>query len=337
MSKRYPGGLITKTPVVPSGPYQCSTASGVWTLEQAMQYNKQGIWPTAGNVGPGSQSYTTPGTYSWVVPAGVTSVSVVAIGGGGGGGTGASAQGGGSGGGLGYKNNYSVTPGASITVVVGTGGPTGSCGGQSYFVNTSIASGAGGTTYAVASSGGSHLGTGGGCGGRVYPLSGGGGAAGYSGLGGAGGYASSTNGVSGAGGGGGGGGSTILNDTLCSTIYYSWYSGRAGGGGVGLFGQGSNGSGGTTSYSATKGGGGSGGANGNCGPGSGPASAAPGGTGGAYGGGGGAGGSQKYYSYPCYILLNCSVNNGGVGGSGAVRIVWPGSTRTFPSTCVGSP
>jgi hypothetical protein len=31
------------------------------------------------------------------------------------------------------------------------------------------------------------------------------------------------------------------------------------------------------------------------------------------------------------------VNNGGVGGSGAVRIVWPGSTRTFPSTCVGSP
>jgi hypothetical protein len=28
--------------------------------------------------------------------------------------------------------------------------------------------------------------------------------------------------------------------------------------------------------------------------------------------------------------------NGG-GGGGAVRIVWPGTTRQFPSTCVGSP
>jgi hypothetical protein len=25
------------------------------------------------------------------------------------------------------------------------------------------------------------------------------------------------------------------------------------------------------------------------------------------------------------------------GGSGAVRIIWPGNTRTFPSTCAGSP
>ena len=30
----------------------------------------------------GSQSYTTAGTYSWVAPAGVTKVSVVAVGGG---------------------------------------------------------------------------------------------------------------------------------------------------------------------------------------------------------------------------------------------------------------
>ena len=33
----------------------------------------------------GSQSYTTAGTYSWVAPAGVTKVSVVAVRGGGGG------------------------------------------------------------------------------------------------------------------------------------------------------------------------------------------------------------------------------------------------------------
>ena len=31
---------------------------------------------------PGQQAYTTPGTYSWVAPTGVTKVSVVAIGGG---------------------------------------------------------------------------------------------------------------------------------------------------------------------------------------------------------------------------------------------------------------
>jgi hypothetical protein len=52
MSKRYPGGLITKTPVVPSGSYQTSSAPGVWTLEQQAQYKQQGIWPTAGNVEP---------------------------------------------------------------------------------------------------------------------------------------------------------------------------------------------------------------------------------------------------------------------------------------------
>ena len=48
MSTKYPGGLITKTPVTPAGPYQTGAAPGVWTVEQALQYTKQGIWPTAG-------------------------------------------------------------------------------------------------------------------------------------------------------------------------------------------------------------------------------------------------------------------------------------------------
>jgi len=48
MSEKYPGGLITKTPVTPAGPYQTGAASGVWTLDQQLQYQKQGIWPTAG-------------------------------------------------------------------------------------------------------------------------------------------------------------------------------------------------------------------------------------------------------------------------------------------------
>jgi hypothetical protein len=34
--------------------------------------------------GGGQQEYTTPGTYTWTVPAEVTSISVVCVGGGGG-------------------------------------------------------------------------------------------------------------------------------------------------------------------------------------------------------------------------------------------------------------
>jgi len=52
MSQKYPGGFITKSPVAPAGPYETSVAPGVWTLDQAMQFKKQGLWPTAGNPAP---------------------------------------------------------------------------------------------------------------------------------------------------------------------------------------------------------------------------------------------------------------------------------------------
>ena len=42
MSTRYPGGIITKTPVVPT----LISASGIWTLDQQLQAKKAGIWPT---------------------------------------------------------------------------------------------------------------------------------------------------------------------------------------------------------------------------------------------------------------------------------------------------
>ena len=83
--KRYLGNIITQNPTAPSGPYEDSTAPGVWSLAEAFAYSKAGLWPTAGNVAPGQQAYTSAGSYSWVAPAGVTSVSVVAVGGGGGG------------------------------------------------------------------------------------------------------------------------------------------------------------------------------------------------------------------------------------------------------------
>jgi hypothetical protein len=76
----------------------------------------------------GQAEFTTPGTYSWTAPTGVTSVSVVCIGAGGAGTRGTSPSDvdqlrrGGGAGGLGWKNNIPVTPGQSYTVVVGAGG-----------------------------------------------------------------------------------------------------------------------------------------------------------------------------------------------------------------------
>lgn len=42
MSQKYIGGFITKSPVAPTS----SAASGMWTLDQAMQLKKQGLWPS---------------------------------------------------------------------------------------------------------------------------------------------------------------------------------------------------------------------------------------------------------------------------------------------------
>ena len=72
--------------------------------------------------------FETPGRYTWIVPAGVTSISVMAVGGGGAGGPGGvgatgSASGGG-GAGYAYIYNYPVTPGTGYTIQVGAGGGT---------------------------------------------------------------------------------------------------------------------------------------------------------------------------------------------------------------------
>ena len=67
----------------------------------------------------GQAEFTTAGTTNWTAPAGVTSVAVVAVGAGQGGGN---DNAGGGGGGLGYKNNITVVPGQSYTVVVGQAG-----------------------------------------------------------------------------------------------------------------------------------------------------------------------------------------------------------------------
>lgn len=49
MSREWPGGVIRKTPVTPTGPYQDGTAPGVWTLDQMNYWLKQNLWPIAGS------------------------------------------------------------------------------------------------------------------------------------------------------------------------------------------------------------------------------------------------------------------------------------------------
>lgn len=256
----------------------------------------KGLGFTAGASGPppGSDSYTTAGTYTWVAPAGVTKVSVVAVGAGKRGQIGdcCSSGWGGSGGDLRYVNNVSVTPGSSYTVVVGLGGVTSGSGGYSSFNTTTLLA-----------QGGNRSGTGAGTLGGAGKIvtcgssgTGGGGAGGYSG-----------NGGTGTGGSGGNGGNTSAAVS------------SPGGGGVGLLGQGVSGANGGGCN--VGGGGGSGGCSGL--PSSPYGVGGTGGSGGAYGGGaGGSGRSSGTY---------------GSGGVGAVRIVWPGTTRQFPTTCVGLP
>ena len=62
------------------------------------------------------------GTYSWIVPCNVHSISVVAVGGGGGGACATNVPGNAPAGGLGYGNNISVNPGETYYIYVGAGG-----------------------------------------------------------------------------------------------------------------------------------------------------------------------------------------------------------------------
>ena len=271
----------------------------------------------------GQQAFTTAGCYTWVAPTGVTKVSVVAVGASRGG----TSSYGSGGGGLGYKNNYSVTPGSSYTVKVGTTCSSTACM-TSYFVNDTVVAGKGPTIYVAGRylCGGTYVGDGGGNGGNSYISCGfndaqpsGAGAGGYSGNGG-----SSRGNTAAGGNGAGGGGGAAGYVRPC-------YIGGGGGGGVGIFGQGASGAGGVpsgggpcTTATISGGGGGSGGATGggasvSIGPGNGACPPFSGSAvGGDYGGGGGKGNAYS------------TITMG--GGKGAVRIIWPGCARTFPST-----
>ena len=286
----------------------------------------QSTWTVNTRAQPTEALYFTPGTYSFIVPSFVTNASVISVGGGAGGGGGNYGNGGG-GGGLNWRNNISLTPGQSIAITVGAGGagtfssPSNGLTSVAAFPLECTASGA------VGNNGGGRSAPSGGGGNGGQGNQGGGGAAGYSGNGGSGGSTGGSGNNGAAGGAGGGGGGSYFGNIEPNSYAGRWSSG--GGGGVGVDGQGSSGTGGSSSGPGTGGGGGSGGN-----PGSNAFAFSDGGAGSIFGGGGGRGG---YYYYvdgggnpePTTYL------RGGNGGNGVVRIIWPGTTRQFPSTNVG--
>lgn len=304
-------------------------------------------------VDTGQIAYGIAGTYSWIAPALTTSVSVVAIGAGGGYSSSPPVyNNAGGGGGLGYKNNISVTPGAPYTVVVGAGGTsaTAGLGGNSYFNGNPTVSGGGGTA-GTPRRGGAYTGDGGGLGGNAaasittasnygngYSGGGAGGAGGYAGPGGNGGISigsglggtgpagstgiAGTAGESGGAGGGGGGGLYVYGPPSGPGVAGS-YVGFAGalGGGTGLYGSnlsvGANGAGGLGqtggTYPLSPGSAGIGGRGSSLAPGD------------AYGGGGGGGMTSGGPG-------SFQVVGAAQGNKGGLRIIWPGTTRQYPST-----
>jgi hypothetical protein len=129
---------------------------------------------TAPSTSPTTKSFTTPGTYTWTVPAGVTSINIVVVGAGGGGGFSSGfpffkKSGGGGGGGVKTLNDFGVTVGSIITITVGRGGVTGTngYGGNSSvsISNTTANGGQNGYNSTSGGGGGAAGGTGGAAGG----------------------------------------------------------------------------------------------------------------------------------------------------------------------------
>ena len=233
-----------------------------------------------------STVYSAAGSNSFVVPPGVTSITVKTWGGGGGRGRDSNAAGGTGGGGGFAQGTITVTPGETLTIEVGSGGSAGLAatnGGYGGGYSAAERS----TAYLIQAGGG-----GGGGGGSSLDSTG------FGGTGGPGGGASGTAGGNGAGsatvGGGGGGGNGS--------------GGTAGGAGTG----GTAGTAGVANAGGNGGATGTGGAGGTGGGGSGSAVASTSGGGGGGGGrfGGGGGGSG-----------GTSASRGGGGGGGGSDLV----------------
>jgi len=287
-------------------------------------------------------SYTRTGNmldqyFQFIVPSGVTSISAVCVGPGGTSRPGYGIDTSGPGGALAYGNNIAVTPGETLNIRIRSGDINN---GENYswLYRTSPSSpilyaGQQGTRGGSGASGGGNGGAPGPLGDFYSSMGGAGGAAGYSGNGGNGGDFYPTVAPNGAGGGGGGGNGARFG--------FGALMNGGGGGGVGLLGQGSNGIGGQWGGGSTEGGyGGSSGTNGEGSGGKIPAEwvdpayqcsglyVVLGGSGGQYGAGRGVSANGNG--------SDTITNIYNAAGPGAVRIIWPGTTRSFPNTNTGN-
>jgi hypothetical protein len=271
--------------------------------------------------------YKTPGTYTYIVPAGITSINILGIGAGGGGEYDWSSAGGG-GGCLAYVNNVTVTPGQTIAITV-PASTAWATNGANAVIGTLLTVQGGQysqSSYLTPNAGGSLTPTGAGQGGHVSgQYGGGGGAGGYGNSAGTdarGGYTAYGQSFAGANGAAGGGAG-----------YSSSTYGFGGGGGVDVYGRGPSGAAqaynnGNSFYSDGRYGGlaGSGGENGadnsNSSQQSNKGRTIYHGCGGNYGGGGGGGGTS-------------TSGNGNFcrGAQGAVRICYGGGVA-FPTSNV---
>ena len=301
----------------------------------------------------GQGLFDTVGWSYWTVPAGVYSISAVAVGGGGATmwsetvGAALSGISGGGGGGLAYANSMSVFPGQVLVVYIGAGGyarsigantgvaplpSVGIAGGPSYISSsgaawirggggrggignstTSNPGGAGGTSTGTLRAGGGTGGAGGAVNADGMPGGGGGGAGGYSGNGGAGGTVTTTAGAVGAAGAASSGAAGAGGSGSAAAF------GGAAGGGVNVYGIGTTGAAGPTQTTLLQQGG-YGGSSGGDGSGT-----TAGGDNGGYGGGGyggGGGGGADDTGPLC--------GGAAYAAQGAIRVIW-GDARSFPS------
>jgi hypothetical protein len=293
----YGGGYAVTVGTQPNGEY-CTVADGTGSSVTATQ---SGV-----SVSCQSLSYSTAGSYTFIVPEGITSLQIVATGaGGGGGGLSGTNAGSVGGGGAVVTSAIAVTPGQVLSFVVGGGGGGGTDGpGDSNGYTCGTGGGGGGSTNVAVGAADQIIAGGGGGGGSCNSGSAGGSGGGANGAGGAGasqwmsgGGSGGANGVGGIGGNDGMddygiNGSSGAGGPGGTGGYNGPYAGGIGGSGVG------SGAGGADNNNDIAGGGGGG---------------YGGGGSGVEGTGGGAGGSVG----PSGTQYAAATNGGASGSAGS--------------------
>lgn len=100
-------------------------SSGAWTQAKKIFIKDNGVWKQVYPESTGTNTYATPGLHTFIVPNGVTQITVSMLGGGGGGGGNDSHPGYAGYPGTTINGTFSVFPGDTVTVYVGGGGGPG--------------------------------------------------------------------------------------------------------------------------------------------------------------------------------------------------------------------